>query len=167
MWRKASLRMTRVIEIGVLVTEAVRHVAIRPPETTVLDGDQFGMCNGGDSILASTVFVFQSSLAPVMVWYTDRDFSPGHTKVFYSNFLGGSNEALSRVRIRHCFGAVCHSCVRAAEGNGAKCARNFLHVGAELPESSGWRNSRRSCRYRDQLQGPCLRLLPQRKHAAV
>ena len=73
MWRKASLRMTRVIEIGVLVTEAVRHVAIRPPETTVLDGDQFGMCNGCDSILASTVFVFQSSLetawgAEVLYW---------------------------------------------------------------------------------------------------
>src|SRR5437870_2546031 len=125
------------------------------------------MCNGCDSILASTVFVFQSSLAPVMVWYTDRDFSPGHTKVFYSNFLGGSNEALSRVCVRHCFGAVCHSCVRAAEGNGAKCVRNPLHVGAELPEGSGRRNSRRSCRYRDQFEGPYLCLFPQREHTAV
>ena len=55
------------------------------------------------------------------------------------------------------------ACVCPAEGDDQRCAGNSLHVRAELPEASAGRVSRRIGRRRDQLEGPHLRLSPQRQ----
>src|SRR5580765_5313167 len=99
-------------------------------------------------------------LPGVAVCYTGRDFSSTSKNKGFVYFLGGSYEEFSRLCICHCPCAEWRSCARPAKGDGAERTRNLLYVGAELPESSPRRDSRRSRWSGDEFQRPHLRLSP-------
>src|SRR5215471_2176106 len=103
----------------------------------------------------STVFIDRALITYQFYWYT------------VSHYLGGSHEILSRIGACRRFRLVSAPRFSATESHGSERTGDRLHVGAEFSEAADRGNSRRSCRYRNKLEGTHLRLFPQCKHASV
>src|SRR5215471_5797712 len=78
-----------------------------------------------------------------------------------------SNETLFRVCVSFVPDPHADFHLRTVEGDGTECSRDFVYFGAQFPQGSRRRDSRRIGWCRDQFEGSHLRLLPEREHASV